>query len=31
MDMNPEDKASYTTQCQEAFLKDVEQEYCAKH
>ena len=31
MDINPEDETSYTTQCQEAFLKYVENEYCAKH
>jgi len=31
MDSNPEDETSYTTQCQEAFLKYVENEYCAKH
>jgi len=31
MDINPEDETSYTTQYQEAFLKDVENEYCAKH
>jgi len=31
MDINPEDKASYTTQFQEAFLKYVENENCAKH
>jgi len=31
MDINPEDKTSYTTQYQEAFLKYVENEYCAKH
>jgi len=31
MDINPEDKTSYTTQYQEAFLKYVEKEYCAKH
>jgi len=29
--MNPEDKLSYTTQYQEAFLKYVENDYCAKH
>jgi len=27
MDINPEDKTSYTTQYQEAFLKYVENEY----
>jgi hypothetical protein len=31
MDMNPEDETSYTTKYQEAFLKYVENEYCAKH
>jgi len=31
MDINPEDETSYTTQYQEAFLKYVEKEYCAKH
>jgi len=31
MDINPEDKPSYTTQYQEAVLKYVENEYCAKH
>jgi len=31
MDINPEDETSYTTQHQEAFLKYVENEYCAKH
>ena len=31
MDSNPEDKTSYTTQYQEAFLKYVENEYCGKH
>jgi len=31
MDINPEDKTSYTTQHQEAFLKYVENEYCTKH
>jgi len=31
MDINPEDETSYTTQYQEAFLKYVENEYCAKH
>jgi hypothetical protein len=31
MDINPEDETSYTTQYQEAFLKSVENEYCAKH
>jgi hypothetical protein len=31
IDNNPEDETSYTTQYQEAFLKYVENEYCAKH
>ena len=31
MDINPEDKTSYTIQYQEAFLKYVENEYCARH
>jgi len=31
MHINPEDETSYTTQYQEAFLKYVEYEYCAKH
>jgi len=31
MDINPEDATSYTVQYQEAFLKYVENEYCAKH
>jgi len=31
MDINPEDGTSYTTQYQEAFLKYVENEYCANH
>jgi len=31
MDINPEDETCYTTQYQEAFLKYVENEYCAKH
>jgi hypothetical protein len=31
MHMNPEDETSYTTQYQEAFLKYVDNEYCAKH
>jgi hypothetical protein len=31
MDINPDDETSYTTQYQEAFLKYVENEYCAKH
>jgi len=31
MDINPKDETSYTTQYQQAFLKCVENEYCAKH
>jgi hypothetical protein len=31
MHSNPEDETSYTTQYQEAVLKYVENEYCAKH
>jgi len=31
MDINPEDETFYITQYQEAFLKYVENEYCAKH
>jgi len=31
MDINPEVETSYTTQYQEAFLKNVENEYCVKH
>jgi predicted RNase H-like nuclease len=31
MDLNPEDETSYTAQYQQAFLKYVENEYCAKH
>jgi len=31
MDIDPEDETSYNTQYQEAFLKYVENEYCAKH
>jgi hypothetical protein len=31
MDINPEDETSYTTQYQEAFVKYVENKYCAKH
>jgi len=31
MDNNLEDKTSYTTQYHDAFLKYVENEYCAKH
>jgi hypothetical protein len=31
MDINPEDETSYTTQYQEAYLKYVENEHCAKH
>jgi len=30
MDINPEDETSYTAQCQEAFLKYLENEYCIK-
>jgi hypothetical protein len=30
MDIHPEDETSYTTRYQEAFLKYVENEYCAK-
>jgi len=30
MDINPKDETSYTIQYQEAFLKYVENEYCAK-
>jgi len=30
MDIDPADETSYTTQYQEAFLKYVENEYCAK-
>jgi len=30
MDINPQDKISYTTQYQEAFLKNIANEYCAK-
>jgi len=30
MNINPEDETSYTTQYQEALLKSVEKEYCAK-
>jgi len=30
MDINPEDETFYTTQSQEAFLKYVENEYCAE-
>jgi len=31
IDINPEDKTSYTTHYQQAILKYVELEYCAKH
>jgi len=31
MDIDPEDETSYTTQYQQAFVKYVEIEYCAKH
>jgi hypothetical protein len=31
MDINPEDETSYTTQYQQAFLKYVQNECCAKH
>jgi len=31
MDINPEDKTSYTTQHQKAVLKYMENQYCAKH
>jgi hypothetical protein len=31
MDINHEDETSYTTQYQEAILKSVENEHCAKH
>jgi hypothetical protein len=31
MGINPEDKTTYTTQSQEAFLRYLENEYCAKH
>jgi len=31
IDINPEDETSNTTQYQEAFLKYVENEYCANH
>jgi len=31
MDINPEDEISYTTQYQEACLKYLDNEYCAKH
>lgn len=30
-DINPEDETWYTTQCQEVFLKYLENQYCAKH
>jgi hypothetical protein len=31
MDIDCEDETSYTTEYPEAFLKNVEDEYCAKH
>ena len=31
MDINPEDKTTYTTQYQEVYLEYVQNEYCAKH
>jgi hypothetical protein len=31
MDINPQDETFYTTQYQEAFLRNVLNEYCAKH
>jgi hypothetical protein len=31
IDINPQNETSYTTQYQEAFLKYVENQYCAKH
>jgi len=31
MEINPEHESFYITQYQEAFLKNVENEYCAKH
>jgi hypothetical protein len=31
LDINPEDETSHTTQYQEPFLQDVDNEYCAKH
>jgi hypothetical protein len=31
MDINPDDKTSYSTQYPEAFLKCMENEYCTKH
>ena len=31
MDINPQDKTSYTTQYQEPFLNNVENDYSAKH
>jgi len=31
MDINPDDKTSYITQYQDTFLKDVQNEYYAKH
>jgi hypothetical protein len=30
-DIYSEDEASYTTQCQKAYLRYVENQYCAKH
>jgi hypothetical protein len=30
MDIDPEDKPSYTTQNQDTLLKDVQNEYCTK-
>jgi hypothetical protein len=31
MDINPEDESSYTTQCPDAFLHYMENQYYAKH
>jgi len=31
MDINPEDKISYTTQYQKAFQKYVDNQYCVNH
>jgi hypothetical protein len=31
IDINPEDETSYNTQYQEAFLRDVAIQYCAKY
>jgi hypothetical protein len=31
LDISPDDETSYTTQYQSAFLKCLEDEYCAKH